>query len=255
MRCDKNNFPDALPVLGSVQSRHFIGIIIQLSKSNYEINMKTDDQVKQEVNAELNWEPSVHAAQIGVAVKDGVVTLTGHVNNYTEKLHAVRAVQRVSGAQAIAVELDVKLNGDSRRDDADIARTARNVLDWVSILPLESVMVVVEEGWITLSGKVEWQYQRVAAKTAVQHLMGVTGVTNEISIDPISSPSVVKADIEAALLRSAQADAKHIHVEVNGKDVTLTGTVHSWSERDSVRHSAWNSPGVRTVTDNLIVSV
>ncbi len=216
--------------------------------------MKSDDQVKKDVNAELKWEPSVHGAQIGVEVKDGVVTLTGHVSSYTEKLHAESAAQRVNGVQAIAVSLDVRLPDDSERDDADIARTAKNVLDWLSVLPLKAVNVVVEDGWITLSGSVQWQYQRVAAKSAVRFLMGVKGVTNQISIEPHTTAGAVKSDIEDALKRNAQFDAKNIRVDVDGADVTLSGKVQSWTERDAVRHSAWNSPGVRTVVDNLIVT-
>jgi osmotically-inducible protein OsmY len=217
--------------------------------------MKTDDQLKQDVIAELKWEPSVHAARIGVEVKGGIVTLSGHVCSYTEKLNAERAAQRVMGVQAIAVALDVKLPGESKRDDADIARTAKEVLDWVSIIPLESVKVMVEDGWITLSGELDWQYQRVAAASAVHYLMGVRGVTDQISIKPQTSPGAVKSDIEAALSRSALIDGKNIHVKVNGVGVTLSGKVHSYHERDIARHSAWNSPGVQTVVDNLTVTV
>ena len=217
--------------------------------------MKTDNQLKQDVNAELKWEPSIHAAEIGVEVKEGIVTLSGHVSSYTEKLNAERAAQRVLGVQAIAVELDVKLPGESKRDDADIARTAKNVLDWVSIIPLESVKVLVEDGWITLSGELDWQYQRVAAKSAVRYLMGVKGVSNQILIRPQVSPRVVKSEIEAALIRSALADGKYIQVKVNGADVTLTGKVHNQSERDIARLSAWNSPGVQSVVDNMIVTI
>jgi osmotically-inducible protein OsmY len=219
------------------------------------MKMKTDNQLKQDVNAELKWEPSIHAAEIGVEVKEGIVTLSGHVSSYTEKLNAERAAQRVLGVQAIAVELDVKLPGESKRDDADIARTAKNVLDWVSIIPLESVKVLVEDGWITLSGELDWQYQRVAAKSAVRYLMGVKGVSNQILIRPQVSPRVVKSEIEAALIRSALADGKNIQVKVNGADVTLTGKVHNHSERDIARLSAWNSPGVQSVVDNMIVTI
>ena len=219
------------------------------------MNMKTDDHLKQDVNAELRWEPSIHGAEIGVEVKDGVVTLSGHVCSYTEKLNAERAAQRVSGVKAIAVALDVRLAGENRRDDADIAHAAKNVIDWLSILPKDSIKVLVEDGWITLSGNVDWQYQRIEAKSAVRYLMGVKGVYNQIAIKPHASPSLVKSDIEAAFTRSALLDGKSIHVNVNGADVTLTGKVHSWSERDTARHSAWNSPGVRSVVDNLTVVI
>ena len=217
--------------------------------------MKTDDKLKQDIAAELKWDPSLHTSEIGVEVKDGVVTLAGHVGSYSEKINAEHAAQRVKGVQALAVELEVTLSGDSRRDDAQIARAAKNVLDWVSILPLESVNVMVEDGWITLSGFVEWHYQRLAAKAAVQYLMGVKGVSNQISVKPRISTDAVKSDIEAALQRSAQSDAQNIRVDVDGSDVTLSGKVHSWSERNMARHSAWNSPGVRTVIDNIDVVI
>src|ERR1700693_1798677 len=189
--------------------------------------MKTDAQLKQDVNAELKWEPSVHAAEIGVEVKDGVVTLVGHVSSYAEKLSAEHAAQRVSGVKALAVEMDVTLPGTSHRNDADIARTAENVLKWMTAWPNDSVRIMVEEGWITLSGEVDWQYQREAAAAAVRYLMGVKGVSDQIVIKPKVSASVVKSDIEAALKRAAQADAQNILVEVRGADVTLSGKVDS----------------------------
>ena len=216
--------------------------------------MKTDTQLKQDVIAELDWEPSVNAAQIGVQVKDGVVTLTGHVDSYAEKWDAERAAQRVSGVKALAVEMDVKLPGSSKRNDADIARSAENVLLWTTYCPKDNVKVMVEGGFITLSGEVEWEYQRRAAARAVRYLMGVKGVSNNIGMKPKVSSSAVKSDIEAALKRRAKADAQNISVEVRGADVTLTGTVHSWSERELAEHSAWGTPGVRKVVDNITIA-
>ncbi|MEO6823922.1 MAG: BON domain-containing protein [Nitrosospira sp.] len=217
--------------------------------------MKTDAQLKQDIIAELNWEPSVHAAQIGVEVKDGIVTLAGHVSSYTEKWNAERATQRVSGVKALAIEMDVKLPGLSKRNDADIARSVENVLDWtISYLPKDCIKVMVENGWVTLSGEVEWEFQRQTAARGIRYLMGVTGVSNNINIRPKVSSSAVKSDIEAALKRHAKDDAQKISVEVQGADVTLTGTVQSWSERDLATHSAWGTPGVRNVVDNIIVA-
>jgi osmotically-inducible protein OsmY len=215
--------------------------------------MKTDTQLQQDIIAELKWEPSVNAAQIGVEVKDGVVTLAGHVSSYAEKYDAERAAQRVSGVKALAVEMDVNLPGSSKRTDADIARSAENVLEWMTYLPRNSVKVKVEHGWITLTGELDWEYQRRAAVDAVRYLMGVTGVSNQIAIKPKVSLSAVKSDIEAALKRRALRDAQEIAVKVHGADVTLTGMVHSWSERDLARNSAWATPGVRNVVDNLTV--
>ena len=215
--------------------------------------MKTDTQLQQDVIAELQWEPSVNAAQIGVEVKDGIVTLAGHVSSYAEKWSAEHAAQRVSGVKALAIEMDVKLPGSGKRTDADIARSVENTLQWNTALPRDGVKVMVEGGRVTLSGDVDWEYQRQAAAKAVRYLMGVTSVNNQIAIKPNVSLGAVKSEIEAALRRRAAADAKKISVEVRGGDVTLTGTVHSWSERDLARHSAWGTPGVRSVVDNLTI--
>ena len=213
--------------------------------------MKTDSQLQQDVMAELKWEPAVHAAQIGVEVKNGVVTLAGEVGSYTEKLNAERAAQRVNGVKALAVEMKVKLSESGQRTDADIAASAKNILGWTSSLPADAVKVMVEGGWLTLSGDVEWQFQREVAADCVRHLTGVTGVSNQIAVKPPLSATVVKSDIEAALKRRAAADAKAIAVDVKGGDVTLTGTVHSWAERDLATRSAWGSSGVRNVVDKM----
>lgn len=212
--------------------------------------MKTDAQVQQDVIAELNWNPAVNAAQIGVTSKDGIVTLSGHVGSFAEKWNAERAAQRVFGVKALAVEIDVTLAGSSQRLDADIARTAESVLEWTTD-GHDAVKVMVEKGWITLTGALDWEYQRQAATRAVRHLMGVVGVTDQITIKTQASASVVKSDIEAALRRRAQTDGQKISVQVHGGNVTLSGTVHSWSERDLARDSAWGAPGVVTVTDKM----
>lgn len=213
--------------------------------------MKTDSQLQQDVMAELKWEPAVHAAQIGVEVKDGVVTLAGEVSSYYEKLNAERAAQRVAGVKALAVEMKVKLGEFGKRTDADIANSAKNVIGWTSSLPADAVKVMVEGGWVTLSGDVEWQFQRQDAADSVRYMVGVTGVSNQIAIKPTLSATVVKSDIEAALKRSAAADAQKISVAVKGGDVTLTGTVHNWDERDLATRTAWASAGVRNVVDKM----
>jgi osmotically-inducible protein OsmY len=213
--------------------------------------MKTDAQLQQDVMAELKWEPAVQATHIGVEVKNGVVTLAGEVGSYTEKLHAERAAQRVAGVMALAVEMKVKLTGFSQRTDADLAESARNILAWTSSLPANAVKVLVENGWMTLSGDVAWQYQRQDAADSVRFLAGITGISNQIGLKPAVSATVVKSDIEAALRRRATADAKAIAVDVTGGDVTLTGTVHSWSERDLATRSAWGTAGVRSVVDRM----
>jgi len=215
--------------------------------------MKTDALLQKDVIAELDWEPSVNSAHIGVEVLDGIVTLAGHVKSYTEKWGAERAAGRVLGVKGLAVEIDVALPGSSKRNDVDIARSAENILQWMSYLPKDYVKVMVEGGWLTLSGNVAWDYQREAAEAAVHHLLEVTGVSNQIVLRPRVSMSVLETDIETALKRRAKVNAPSICVEIRGADLILSGTVHSLPERDLARHSAWSTPGVRNVTNNIIV--
>lgn len=216
--------------------------------------MKTDAQIQQDVIAELKWEPSVNAARIGVEVKNGIVTLAGHAGSYAEKYDAERAAQRVSGVQALAVEMDVELSMSSKRTDADIARLIESVLYWTTAVPQDSVKVMIESGWVTLSGEVEWEYQRQAVMGGIRYLTGVTGITDHLVIKPAGSFGTIKSDIEAVLKRRAKADAPPISVEVHGADVTLAGTVHSWAEREMVVHSARGTPGVSKVVDKLTVA-
>ncbi len=217
--------------------------------------MKTDAQLQQDVMAELKWEPSIEATHIGVEVKDGIVTLAGHVDSYAEKWHAERAAQRVSGVKALTVEIEVKLPGPSKRTDVDIARTAENVLLWMTNPPKDGIKVKVESGWITLSGEVDWAFQRTAAATALRCLMGVKGVSDQIAIKPKVALSAVKSEIEMALKRRAKSDAHDISVQVHGTEVTLTGRVHSWSERELAKDSAWGTPGVRNVVDQMTLTL
>jgi osmotically-inducible protein OsmY len=216
--------------------------------------MKTDTQLQSDVIAELSWEPSLHSEEIGVEVKGGVVTLAGHVGTYSEKLEAERAAMRVFGVKALAVEIDVRLAGFNARTDGDIARTVENVLQWTTVLPKDLVKIKVENGWVTLTGEVNWEYQRKAAVDAIRYLMGVKGVYDMIAIKPSVSAPLVKADIEAALKRRAQKDSNSISVCVDGNDVTLSGSVHNWSDRDLATHTAWGTPGVRRVINNTTVT-
>lgn len=216
--------------------------------------MKTDIQLQQDVIAELKWEPSVNAALIGVEVARGVVTLTGQVNSYSEKLGAEQAAQRVAGVSALAVELEVKLAGPNQRSDGDIARSAQDIIHWTNYLPKDAVNVMVEKGWLTLSGTVDWDYQRQSAIAAVRGLSGVVGVLDRIIIKPRISLSAVKSDIEAVLKRRATQDASNISVAVDGADITLSGTVRNWSDRETARHSAWGTPGVHNVIDKMTVA-
>lgn len=213
--------------------------------------MKTDAQLQQDVMAELRWEPAVQAAEIGVEVHNGVVTLAGEVGSYAEKWHAERAAQRVHGVMALAVEIAVRLSPSGLRSDTDIAQAAKNILCWTSGLPEHAIQVMVEGGCLTLSGQVKWQYQRLDATDAVRHLPGVTAVSNQIAIQPAVSAGRVQSEFEAALKRRARLDAKAIGVEVHGSMVTLTGTVHSWAERELANRSAWGTAGVGHVDDQM----
>lgn len=213
----------------------------------------TDLELKGNVESELDWEPSVNAAEIGVSVKDGIVTLTGHVQSYWQKIAAERSASRVSGVKAVVNGLEIRLPATSERTEEDIARAAVSALAWSVSVPADRVKVEVSKGWITLEGTVEWQYQKAAAEKAVRDLIGVKGVVDLIEVKPKASPVEVRAAIEAALKRSAEVDASRITVETDGDKVILRGTVRSWSEREEAERAAWRSPGVRFVENRITV--
>ena len=216
----------------------------------------TDADIRRNVESELNWEPAVaSAAAIGVAVKNGVASLSGQVPNYVEKWAAQRAAERVSGVAAVVNDLAVHLPSDFRRTDEDIAGAAVIALRWNLSVPADRLKLEVKDGWITLDGDVDWWYQRDAAETAVRYLAGVKGVTNLIGIKATASRAVVRSDIEAALKRNAQLEARQIGINVDGQTVTLTGTVRSYAERDEANRAAWAAPGVYTVDNRIAVSL
>ena len=242
-------------MLAGAQTRRAAPRKLQITQRTGIIVMKTDSQLQQDVSAELEWEPSVHAARIGVEVKDGVVTLAGQVDSYSEKWNAERAAQRVSGVKAMVTELKVQLSGLSNRSDADIAASVQNVLEWAYSLTVgRRIKVMVEGGQVTLSGDVDWQFQKQAATDSVRSMMGVVGVDNQISIKPSLPAMVVKSDIEDALKRAAIADSRQIGVAVHGTDITLSGTVHNWAERETAIQSAWSTPGVTNVVDMMTLT-
>lgn len=216
--------------------------------------MKTDRQLQQDVIDELKWEPSVDATAIGVEVKDGVVTLAGHVESYAQKWAAESTAQRVAGVNGIVVEIDIALPGSSKRKDAEIVRAAIHALEWNASVPKSAIKISVQDGWVMLTGEVSWAFQRWAAVSTVRNLIGVVGVNDQIVIKPQIEPRDVKTKIEAALQRHAHRESKGIEVGVAGDNVTLSGSVDSWAERDAARLAAWAAPGVRNVIDNIHVS-
>jgi osmotically-inducible protein OsmY len=215
--------------------------------------MKTDADLKKDVIAELTWDPAVRATAIGVAVKDGVVTLTGHLETFAEKYAASRALKRVAGVKAIALELDVRLAPNHQRSDTDIAASAEQALKWNTTVPTEAVRLTVDHGWVTLQGELEWDYQRRSVEKAIRPLVGVVGISNEITLRTRPQAVDLARRIEEALTRQAIREAKQIQIAVEGNTVKLTGKVHSWHERDAAQGVAWSAPGVRTVVNELRV--
>lgn len=215
--------------------------------------MKTDMELQKDVVDELRWEPRIKSDEIGVAVHDGVVTLTGNVADYAQRRLAAKAVERVAGVRAVAQELTVKVPSAYKRSDTDLARQVVNALAWDIEVPDQKITAKVDDGWVTLDGEVEWQFQRNAAERAVRYLTGIKGVTNLIRLKVHATTYDVAAHIKAALHRSAEADARKIQVSAADGKVTLTGTVRSWPERADAERAAWSAAGVTSVDDRLSV--
>ena len=215
--------------------------------------MKTDAQIRTDVINELTWDASVRGTDVGVAVSNGVVTLSGQLESYADKHAAERAAQRVAGVRGVASELTVRLPSSSQRSDGEIAAAVRSALAWNTHVPHERLTVLVEKGWVTLSGEVDWDYQRQAARRAVQPLLGVTGVTSEIALKPRTTPENVRVLLQSALQRQAEREAKGIEVSVDGHTVTLRGKVHSLAERVALQGAAWSAPGITHVVNLVTV--
>lgn len=213
-----------------------------------------DLSLREYVLSELEFEPSVNAAHIGVAVENGIVTLSGHVGSFAEKLAAERVVQRLKGVRAIAQEIEVRFPGDKKTDDDEIAQRALKIIAWDTTIPDEKVKIKVQKGWITLSGDVDWYFQRIAAEAAIRKLSGVTGFTNSIAVKPPVQASDIKQRIEGALKRNAELEAEQIRVLVSGGHVTLEGKVKAWHERAVAERAAWAAPGVVAVVDHLALT-
>lgn len=215
--------------------------------------MKTDAEIQNNVISELKWEPSVNAAKIGVSVRDGIVTLDGYVDSFVEKMAAERVASRVAGVKAIAQEIKVRLPQSFERNDADIAEAALNALEWNVMVPHDRIKVKVQDGEVILSGEVDWEFERNAAHDAVCCLMGVKGIVNQISIKPSVSPINVKSKIKSAFRRHSVLDAKNLTIESVGSKVILSGSVHSWIEKQEAGSAAWSAPGVSDVENNIVV--
>jgi osmotically-inducible protein OsmY len=215
----------------------------------------TDEQIQRNVLEELKWDARIHPNEIGVAVKDGIVTLTGWVDNYTKKWAAEDAAHRVRGVKAVANDIEARLPNSAERTDADIAAAVTRTLEWDAFVPIEKLNVTVAKGWVTLRGEVEWQYQKEDTERAVRRLTGVRGVTNLLIVRPRVKPSSqeLKRKIEDALVRSAETDAERITVEVQDNKVILKGTVRSWAERQEAERVAWSAPGVIAVENRITV--
>lgn len=216
--------------------------------------MRSDSEVQHDVLAELEWEPSLDAAQIGVAAKQGVVTLTGHVAHLAEKLTAEEVARRVHGVRGVANDVEVRLGESHRRDDSELAAAAVQALEWHPKVPHDWIQVIVRDGWVTLTGNVDRQYQKSAAGQAVHHLLGARGITNSIVVQPRDAPRVTKSSIEAALQRHATLHRRKIRVETEDRAVKLIGDVHSHAEQQEAERIAWGARGVAAVDNCLTVT-
>jgi len=215
--------------------------------------IRSDEQIQRDVLDELKWDARVQPNEIGVAVKDGIVALTGWVDSFAKKWVAERAAHRVHGVMAVVNDIEVRLPGSAERSDEDIALAATRALEWDTLVPMENIELTVSKGTVTLRGEVEWEFERQEAERAVRRLSGVRGVINAITVRPrvTASPQELQQKIENALVRNAETDAQRITIDVDGSKVTLRGTVRSWMEKREAERIAWSSPGVTSV-DNRI---
>ena len=216
--------------------------------------MRSDSEIERDVREELKWDPDLDAEDIAISVKDGVVTLAGFTKSYSDRLEAEYAAKRVAGVHAVANDIEVRLPSIDQRPDPDIARDA--IANLKAQLPIshDRIKFIVKDGWLTLEGAVDWQYQKTTAENAVRHVRGVKGVTNVISVKPKVEPTDIKRKILDAFKRNAEVDANRITIETNGSEVILKGTVRSWIEREEAERVAWSAPGVTFVDDRIVVS-
>jgi osmotically-inducible protein OsmY len=218
------------------------------------VSLHTDQEIQRDVLDELKWDMRVQPNEVGVAVKDGIVTLTGWVDSYLKKVAAEEAAHHVHGVKAVVNDIEVRLPGSGERTDADLARAVLNALKWDAGIPAGKLDVTVSQGWVTLKGEVAYAFQKMDAERAIRHLSGIKGITNLIVVKSPVLPSDLKASIEKALVRNAETDAQHITVDVEGSKVILRGTVRSFAERKAAEEAARSAPGVSEVENKLIIS-
>jgi len=213
--------------------------------------MKTDHEILRDIQDELKWDPYLSSSEIGISVKDGIVTLTGVVDAYWKKVAAENAVKRVSGVTAVVQKIEVRLSESGKRKDTDIAEAIQSAFKWSVLVPKDKIKIKVENGWVTLEGDVEWEYQKNAARKAVEKLAGVVGVTNNIRVTPKAAPSEIREKIKTAFLRNASLDSDRINISVDGSTVRLSGKVRSWAEKKEAERQAWLAPGVTKVENDI----
>ena len=219
------------------------------------VSTRTDEEIQTDVLEELKWDTHVQPNEIGVVVKDGIVTLTGWVDSYLKKTAAQEDAHRVSGVKAVANDIEVRLPGFAERTDPDLARAALNALKWDAGIPTDKIEITVSHSWVTLKGEVNYYFQKRDAERAIERLSGVRGVSNLLTVKPQPAPQDLKSQIQKALVRNAQTDASRITVEVQGSKVILRGTVSSYAEKKAAEESACSAPGVTEVDNRIIVSL
>ena len=217
--------------------------------------MKTDAEIQKHVMEELKWEPAIHSSEIGVAVKNGVVTLSGTVDAYLEKKMAEKAALKVAGVKGIAEDIEIKLSYHHQKTDAELAQAVVNALKWNVLVPDDKIKIKVENAWVTAEGAVEWAYEQNAVRDAISGIVGIKGISNLVKVIPKVNPADVKKKISAAFERSASIDASNIHIENVGNKVILTGKVRSYSEKREAERAAWNAPGVAAVENNIEIKL